>query len=148
MICFLGWGSTHTGVFLVYFRKRHDRHTVEGTNTRYGTLTCALPGRTNEKVLQEDMGCMPATLALGRRRQENQKFKACVDYVRIPFPKNNQKRSEDKTASSFFPPLARRHLLPSSLSVWSLCLPWCRFPNHVYVTTYSFQCVVSQNFLK
>lgn len=66
---------------------------------------CALPVPTNA-----DMGCMPAILALGRLRQENQKFKACVDYMRIPFPKNKQKSRKDKTASSFLP-LARRHLL-------------------------------------
>lgn len=56
------------------------------------------------------MECMPAILELGRLRQENQKFKAFVDYMRIPFPKNKQKSSKDKTASSFLP-LARRHRL-------------------------------------
>ncbi|KAK7807025.1 hypothetical protein U0070_011370 [Myodes glareolus] len=50
--------------------QRHDRHTVECTDFRYGTLasvvTCALPVPTNAKVLQADLGCMPATLALGK----------------------------------------------------------------------------------
>ena len=57
------------------------------------------------------MGCVPAILALGRLRQENQKFEACVDYMAIPFPKNKQKSSRDKTASSFVLPLARWHPL-------------------------------------
>lgn len=66
-------------------------------------VTCALRVPTNAKVLQADMGCMPAILALGRLRQENQKFKACVDYMTIPFPKNKQKKQQGQNCFLILP---------------------------------------------